>query len=232
MFFVWSQKRVNVKWAWWGPVDSGKTTSLHALAEQMHAAGAEAGEDPGVGLLRNADPVEIDEPHLRMTTYFCHPPADSGRFAGWPVHYQIKTVEQPLAGNHALEKVLDGVSVVLFCADASRTRQAQNEAALRDLVARLAARAGLARGAHHRRLAQLFVDDGPYRMVLQVNRTDADDAVPAEAVARGLMLPTSIPVRSTAAASRRGLGPVFDAAAAQTRPLLKRAQSRGRLPTR
>lgn len=235
MFFVWSQRRINVKLAWWGPTDSGKTTAVHALAAEISHRTDETAvpERDGrirSGMLRNATPVEIDEPDTRFTTYFCHPPGDIGEFDGHPVHYQCKTPEQPLEGNLAVEKVLDGISGVVFVADAARPRQADNDAALHDLVDRLAARHDIPGGTTSARIAQLFGADGPLRLVLQVNRVDVDDAVPGDEVRRGLMLPDTVPVIETVATEARGVWAVFETMGEALRPLLHAAQQKGRIP--
>ncbi len=234
MFFVWSQKRVNVKLAWWGPTDSGKTASIHALAAQMRQR--TDGEEPErasraqLGMRRNADPVEVDEPDTRFTTYFCHPPGEIGEFSGYPVHYQCKTPEQPLEGNLALDKVLDGISGVVFVADAARSRQAANEQSLRDLVARLAARFEVEAGATSALVDQLFGEDGPLRLVLQVNKTDVDDAVGAQDVRRALMLPSWVEVVESVATAGDGVYEAFEAMGKALTPLLDAAQERGRIP--
>jgi signal recognition particle receptor subunit beta len=233
MFFVWRHKRINVKWVWWGAPDSGKTTALHALSAEI-AERVEAPEKPAstVGMTRNDVPVEVDEPDVRFSTYFCHPPGGLGEFDGYPVHYQIKTPEQPWAQNQALEKVLDGVSLVIFCVDAARERQNANDEALRDLVRRLAAREGLDLGAHRANLEGLFGPDGAYRMVLQFNKVDRDDAVGLDAARKALLLPDFVPAVETVATEPEGAWPLFEAACEQTRPLIQAAQERGRIPAR
>lgn len=236
MFFVWSQKRINVKLAYWGPTDSGKTTVVHALADEIseRADVRDVPERDGrqaVGMRRNALPVEVDEPDTRFTTYFCHPPGDIGEFAGYPVHYQCKTAEQPLEGNVALEKVLDGVSAVIFVADAARERQAANEDALRDLVTRLSKRYDVDAGSTTALVDQLFGEQGALRLVLQVNKTDVHAAVSGEDVRRGLMLPSWVEVVESVAADGQGVFAAFEAAAQAVRPLLEAAQQRGRIPS-
>lgn len=235
MFFVWSQKRINVKVAWWGPRRSGKTTTLYALAAEMRerAEATDVAERPSrqrLGMARNAEPVEVDEPDTCFTTYFGHPPGDIGQFGGYPVHYQCKTAEPPIEQNRAFETVLDGISAVVLTADAARSRQADNDAALRDLVERLARRHDLAAGGLAAHIEALFGDDGPLRLVLQVNKSDRDDAVDAHDVRRGLMLPERVPTIETAAEKREGVWDVFEACAEAMRPLLEAARRRGRIP--
>ncbi|MGM0556693.1 MAG: GTPase domain-containing protein [Myxococcota bacterium] len=231
MFFVWRHKRINVKWAWWGAPDSGKTTALHALAAEIDER-VEAPEEPAaaVGMRRNDVPVEVDDPDVRFSTYFCHPPGDLGAFGGFPVHYQIKTPEQPLEGNRALDKVLDGISVIILCVDATRERQEANDAALRDLVKRLAAREELELGAHRANLEGLFGAGGAYRLVVQFNKVDRDDAVAQDAAKKALFLPDSVPTVETVASEPRGIWQLFETACEQTRPLIEAAQERGRIP--
>ncbi|MFP4598783.1 MAG: hypothetical protein ACOC9J_00315 [Persicimonas sp.] len=236
MFFVWSQKRINVKIAFWGPPDSGKTTTIHALAGQIAARAeatdvAERPERAELGMRRNAQPVEVDEPDTRFTTYFCHPPGKVGEFAGYPVHYQYKTPEQPLEGNLALDKVLDGISAVVLVADAATERQRDNEAALRDLVDRLAERFNITPGTMSARLDQLFGDDGPLRLVLQVNKREVPDAASGDEVRRGLMLPEWVEVVETSAIEAEGVWETFEMAGEAIRPLLEAAKERGRIPT-
>lgn len=231
MFFVWKHKRINVKWAWWGAPDSGKTTGLHALAAAIDARTDDPVEPAGaVGMTRNDVPVEVDEPDVRFSTYFCHPPGDIGAFDGHPVHYQIKTPERPLEGNRALDKVLDGISLVILCVDASLERQDANDAALRDLVRRLAGREGLELGGHRANIEGLFGAGGAYRMVVQFNKIDVEDAVGLDAARKALLLPDFIPAVETVATEADGVWPLFQTACAQTRPLLEAAQGRGRIP--
>jgi signal recognition particle receptor subunit beta len=236
MFFVWSQKRINVKLAYWGSTNVGKTTAVHALAGQIsqrapeEAARAEADGIGAVGMRRNVQPVEIDEPEVRFTTYFCHPPAEIGEFSGYPLHYQCKTAEQPLEGNDALEKVLDGICGVVLVADASPERQPANEEALRDLVARLSSRHDVTASATTSLVEQLFGTDGPLRLVLQVNKIDLDAAIDAGAVRRGLMLPDWVQVVATVATDGEGVYEAFEAIGEELRPLLEEAQDRGRIP--
>jgi signal recognition particle receptor subunit beta len=232
MFFVWSQKRINVKLAWWGPPEAGKTTTIHALAADIarRAEAADASERAWRGMPRNTEPVEIDEPDTRFTTYFCHPPDEIGLFSGWPLHYQCKTPEQPLEDNLALDKVLDGISAVVFVADAMRERQAANEEALRDLVGRLGARHDIGPGTLAARVDALFGPGGPLRLVLQVNKVDQLGALPGQRVRRGLLLGASVPTVETVATEGEGIWETFEAAAEAIRPLLEAAQKRGRIP--
>ena len=231
MFFVWSQKRINVKLAWWGPTGSGKTTSIHALAARLEQSDRPESGRSSLGLDRNAQPVEVDEPDVCFTTYFCHPPAELGEFGGYPVHYQCKTPEQPWEQNQGLERVLDGISGVVLVCDAARRRQSANEEALADLVARLAARFDVAAGSRSAKVSQLFGEQGPLRLALQVNRCDVDDAIGSEQVRRALMLPDDIPVVETVATRGEGVWEAFEAMAHSLRPLLERAQERGRIPS-
>jgi hypothetical protein len=232
MFFVWRHERINVKWAWWGAADSGKTTALHALAaEFQERTDGPEGSEGVVGMARNDVPVEVDEPAVRFSTYFCHPPGQLGEFGGWPVHYQIKTPEQPLEDNRALEKVLDGISLVILCVDAARERQGANDEALRDLVARLAAREGLESGAHRANFEDLFGPGGPYRLVMQFNKADLDDAVDVAAARRALFLPDYVPSVNTVATDGRGVWELFETACRELRPLLEAARERGRIPS-
>ena len=235
MFFVWSQKRINVKLAWWGAADSGKTHAIHALAAEMSRRSDQADvpertSRKTLGMRRNAQPVEVDEPDTRFTTYFCHPPGDIGEFSGYPVHYQCKTPEQPLEENLALEKVLDGISGVVFVADATRERQRANEEALRELVGRLASRYEFDAGSTSALVEQLFGDEGPLRLVLQVNKVDLDGAATGDEVRRGLMLPSWVEVAETVATDGEGVWETFGAMCEALRPLLQQAQERGRIP--
>ncbi len=120
---------------------------------------------------------------------------------------------------------------MILVADAGRARQAENEEALRDLVGRLSKRYEVDSGATSSLVEQLFGEDGPLRLVLQVNKADLDHAVTAKEVRRGLMLPDWINVVESVATEGKGVFEAFEATSEALRPLLEQAQKRGRIPS-
>jgi signal recognition particle receptor subunit beta len=162
-------REIHVKIVYFGPELSGKTTSLQVIAE-----GVPAETRGNFRAIASESARTIFSDSLLI---------DLGERLGFRLHWHLYTVPgQPRSGG-ARAAVLQGVDGIVFVADATPLRMAENMASLAELNGLLAAQ-GRA------------IDAFP--LVLECNKSDLPGAAPAAEVAASLGLATATAVRTSA----------------------------------
>jgi signal recognition particle receptor subunit beta len=170
-------REIHAKVVYFGPELSGKTTSLRAIAD---------GVPPETcGSFRS-----IASESAR-TIFSDSLPIDLGEHLGFRLHWHLYSVPGQHRSGGARAAVLQGVDGVVFVADATPLRMAENMASFAELSA-LLGNQGKAVGA--------------FPLVLECNKSDLPGAVPAAQLAATL----GIPGAAVRAAAINGEG-IFEA---------------------
>ncbi len=169
---------IHAKIVYFGPEMSGKTTSLRAIAEGVPADAR--------GNLRS-----IASESAR-TIFSDSLPIDLGKRLGFQLHWHLYTVPGQPRSRAARSAVLHGVDGIVFVADAAPVRMAENLDSLSELAELLGEQ-------------DKIISTVPF--VLECNKSDLPDSLPAAQIANSLGLPTSI---AFATSALRGVG-VFEA---------------------
>jgi len=180
-------REIAVKVVYYGPGLAGKTSSLQFI----HRALRPDSRGQLVSLATGVD----------RTLYFDFVPVKLPRLRGFAVRVQLYTVPGQVHYNSTRKLVLTGADGLVFVADSQRGRMAANVESMENLVENLAEQ-----GLTLRSLP----------MVLQLNKRDAPDALPAGELAKRLNT-GGFPVIE--AVATRGTG-VFDALKAVTTQVL------------
>lgn len=150
-------REINFKIVYYGPGMSGKTTNLIRVHEHLPEG-------------RKGDLVSLATEEER-TLFFDFMPLDLGTVGGFKTRFHLYTVPGQHFYNAARKLILRGVDGIVFVADSAPHRLRANAEALRNLRENLS-EYGLA------------VDAVP--LVLQLNKRDLADALPAEMLRRVL----------------------------------------------
>lgn len=169
MFVDWNQRELHVKVVYYGPPLSGKTTNL----EHIHGRLPEN---------RRGELVSVSTRQDR-TLFFDFMELDLGTVNGLKPKFKLYTVPGQVYYEATRKVVLKGVDGVVFVADSSVKRLADNRDALRDM---------------RRHLRQLGRDRGELPFVLQCNKQDLSDAVNPELLARALAVSRTATVPAVA----------------------------------
>lgn len=161
-------REIHAKVVYFGPELSGKTTSLRAIAD-------------GVPPETRGSFRSIASESAR-TIFSDSLPIDLGEHLGFRLHWHLYSVPGQHRSSGPRAAVLQGVDGVVFVADATPLRMAENIASFAEL-SRLLASQGKAIGG--------------FPLVLECNKSDLPDAVPSEQVATTLRI-TGIAVRASA----------------------------------
>ena len=180
-------REIAVKVVYYGPGLAGKTSSLQFI----HRALKPDSRGQLVSLATGVD----------RTLYFDFVPVKLPRLRGFAVRIQLYTVPGQVHYNSTRKLVLTGADGLVFVADSQRGRMAANVESMENLVENLAEQG-------------LTLRSMP--MVLQLNKRDASDALPAAELAKRLNT-GGFPVIESVAT--RGTG-VFDALKAVTTHVL------------
>jgi mutual gliding-motility protein MglA len=148
-----SAREINFKIVYYGPGLSGKTTNLKKIYEQI-PAGAK-GE-----LVSLATEDE-------RTLFFDFLPLDLGQVNGFKTRFHLYTVPGQVFYNASRKLILRGVDGIVFVADSAPDRLRANAESLRNLRENLAE-------------YDLNLKELPY--VIQINKRDLPDALPAEMI--------------------------------------------------
>jgi signal recognition particle receptor subunit beta len=171
-------REIHAKIVYFGPELSGKTTTLRAIAEGIPA------ETRG-----NFRSIASES---ARTIFSDSLPIDLGERLGFHLHWHLYTVPgQPRSGGPRAA-VLQGVDGVVFVADATPLRMAENMNSLDELSTLLAAQGKAI---------------GQFPFVLECNKSDVPDATPSAQLASVLGLSSVVAVQTSAI---NGVG-VFDA---------------------
>src|SRR4051812_1375035 len=142
------QREVSCKVVFYGPGMSGKTTNL----EIIHKKAPKEAVGEMVSIATETD----------RTLYFDFLPLDLGQVAGMRTKFQLYTVPGQIYYNATRKLVLQGVDGVIFVADSSPEKMAENLESLQNLRDNLAEMG-------------LKIDDVP--LVLQYNKRDLPTAM-------------------------------------------------------
>jgi signal recognition particle receptor subunit beta len=171
-------REIHAKIVYFGPELSGKTTSLQAIAQGLPPETR--------GNLRSIASASA------RTIFSDSLPIDLGERLGFHLHWHLYSVPGQSRSAAARAAVLQGADGIVFVADATPLRMAENMASLTELEQLLAAQ-GKPLGA--------------FPFVLECNKSDLPGAIPAAELAASLGKSDAIAVR---AAAIEGEG-VFDA---------------------
>src|SRR5580704_15295981 len=143
------QREVSCKVVFYGPGMSGKTTNL----EIIHKKAPKDAVGEMVSIATETD----------RTLYFDFVPLDLGQVAGMRTKFQLYTVPGQIYYNSTRKLVLQGVDGVVFVADSSPEKMAENLESLQNLQDNLAK-------------LRLRLEDMP--LVIQYNKRDLPTAMP------------------------------------------------------
>ncbi len=169
------QREVSCKVVFYGPGMSGKTTNL----EIIHKKAPKEAVGEMVSIATETD----------RTLYFDFLPLDLGQVAGMRTKFQLYTVPGQIYYNATRKLVLQGVDGVIFVADSSPEKMAENLESLQNLRDNLAEMG-------------LQVDDVP--LVLQYNKRDLPTAM-SIADMNAKMNPMGAPVYEGVAREGKGV---------------------------
>ena len=148
-----SAREINFKVVYYGPGMSGKTTNLKKIYEQV---------PPGA----KGELVSLATEDER-TLFFDFLPLDLGQVNGFKTRFHLYTVPGQVFYNSSRKLILRGVDGVVFVADSAPNRLRANAESLRNLRENMAE-------------YNLHLGEIPY--VIQINKRDLLDAVPAEMI--------------------------------------------------
>lgn len=181
-------REIHAKIVYFGPELSGKTTTLRAIAE-------------GVPPETRGSFRSIASESAR-TIFSDSLPIDLGQHLGFRLHWHLYTVPGQHRSAGARAAVLHGVDGVVFVADATPLRMAENIASFAELTSLLTAQGKAI---------------GTFPLVLECNKSDLPGATPAEQVAATMGLSGA----AIQAAAIHGEG-VFDALRAVSKQVAAR----------
>jgi signal recognition particle receptor subunit beta len=160
---------VHAKIVYFGPELSGKTTTLRAIAG-------------GIPTETRGDLRSIASESAR-TIFSDSLPIDLGERLGFRVHWHLYTVPGQPRSAGARAAVLQGVDGLVFVADATPLRMAENMASLAELSGMLATQGKIL---------------GEFPFVLSCNKSDLPDAASPAAVAASLGLDAASAIAASA----------------------------------
>jgi signal recognition particle receptor subunit beta len=179
--FNFAERTIKAKVVYYGPAQSGKTTSL----EQIHRI-----TDPG----GNNRLISLNTAQDR-TLFFDLLPFSLGAVAGYDFKIQLYTVPGQVQYNATRRVVLAGADAVVFVADARRGALKENQAAFENMKVNLLAN-------------RLVPEKVP--LVIEYNKQDLPDLLPVAELDRALN-PWSRSTFLTVAAEGRGVMEAFTA---------------------
>ncbi len=148
-----SAREINFKIVYYGPGLSGKTTNLKKIYDEVPA------ESKG-------EMVSLATEDER-TLFFDFLPLDLGKVNGFKTRFHLYTVPGQVFYNSSRKLILRGVDGIVFVADSAPNRLRANAESLRNLRENLQ--------EYNLRLAEI-----PH--VLQINKRDLPDALPADMI--------------------------------------------------
>ena len=193
----YAAREIVCKLVYYGPARSGKTTNL----QWVHRAIPESHRSDMISLATEND----------RTLFFDYLPLELGQVSGFRTRFQLYTVPGQVYYNATRKLVLRGADGVVFVADSQPGRQEDNLESLRNLQENL-----LEHGFDVREMP----------LVIQYNKQDLEDALPAEELDATLNF-RDVPARPAEAI--RGLGVLETLRAASE--LVLRGLSRPNVPT-
>lgn len=146
----YAAREIVCKVVYYGPARSGKTTNL----QWIHRALPEERRSEMLSLATEND----------RTLFFDYLPLDLGQISGFRTRFQLYTVPGQVYYEATRKLVLRGADGVIFVADSDRAVQEENVESLRNL---------------HENLLDHGFDIREMPLVMQYNKQDLDDAMPA-----------------------------------------------------
>lgn len=171
-----SAREINFKIVYYGPGMSGKTTNLKKIYEQVPADS-------------KGEMVSLATEDER-TLFFDFLPIDLGKVNGFKTRFHLYTVPGQVFYNSSRKLILRGVDGVVFVADSSPKRLRANAESLRNLRENLA--------EYNLKLGEI-----PY--VIQINKCDLPDALPADMIKQVLAPKGDIQVFEAVAQEFKGV---------------------------
>ncbi len=144
-------REVHAKIVYYGPGLSGKTTNLLNIHQRLPAAAR--------GRMKSI------ETEAERTLFFDFVPLGAAKVGGYTIQFHLYSVPGQEPYSRTRRAILGGADGVVFVADAAPDRQDANQASLAELADHL---------RHHQR------DIADIPLVLQYNKMDLEQAVPAE----------------------------------------------------
>ena len=141
------KRRIDAKIVYYGPAQSGKTTNV----VNVHSRLPEEFRGP----LRSIDTED------ERTLFFDFMPVQEIEVGGWSIRFHLYTVPGQKDYVRTRRAILGGADGIVFVADASPAQAEANRESVAELAGHL---------AHYGR------DETSLPVVLQVNKTDLDDA--------------------------------------------------------
>src|SRR5690554_5538307 len=146
-------REINFKLVYYGPGLSGKTTNLKQIYEKV----------PGEAKGELVSLATEDE----RTLFFDFLPLDLGKVNGFTTRFHLYTVPGQVFYNTSRKIILRGVDGIVFVADSAPNRLRANAESLRNLRENL---------TEH----NLNLEEIPH--VIQINKRDLPDALPADMI--------------------------------------------------
>lgn len=171
-----SAREINFKIVYYGPGLSGKTTNLKQIYEKV----------PGDSKGEMVSLATEDE----RTLFFDFLPLDLGNVNGFKTRFHLYTVPGQVFYNSSRKLILRGVDGIVFVADSSPSRLRANAESMRNMRENL-------------REYNLSLDEIPY--VIQINKRDLPDALPADMIAQVLDPTGTVPRFEAVAAEFQGV---------------------------
>ncbi len=174
---------VNIKIVYYGPGMSGKTTNLEYIYSKMPR--------------ENKGKMVSMKTRVDRTLFFDFLPIDIGKINGMNVRFLLYTVPGQVYYNATRKLVLKGVDAVVFVADSSADRMADNKESLKNLEENLN---DLGMG----------LDEVPW--IIQYNKRDLPNRLDVEVMERELN-PRGVPSFEAIATKGQGVYETFEAIA-------------------
>lgn len=197
----YSGEEINAKIVYYGPGLSGKTTNLEYIHEKMP--------------VRSKGKLVSMKTRTDRTLFFDFLPLELGEINGYRSRFLLYTVPGQVYYNATRKLVLKGVDAVVFVADSSRAKLAENIESLRNLEDNL--------NEH-----ELSLDHVPW--VIQYNKRDIPDAMPVTELHENLNL-LGVPAFEAVATKGRGVYETFQGVAGLLFESLRRKLERGEVET-
>lgn len=170
-----ARKEINCKLVYYGPGMSGKTTNL----EMVHKRTPDGNRGDLTSISTDGD----------RTLFFDFMPLDLGEIAGMKTKFHLYTVPGQVYYNSTRKLVLNGADGVIFVADSSRSKLAENRESLDNL---------------RENLAEMGKDFTKFPVVLQWNKRDMPDAMTVEELQQELN-PLNFPTFEAIASKGEGV---------------------------
>jgi signal recognition particle receptor subunit beta len=189
-----SAKEINFKVVYYGPGLSGKTTNLKRIYDQV----------PGESKGEMVSLATEDE----RTLFFDFLPLDLGKVNGFKTRFHLYTVPGQVFYNSSRKLILRGVDGIVFVADSAPNRLRANAESLRNL---------------RDNLTEYNLKLGEIPHVIQLNKRDLPNALPAQMIRQVLDPKGSVQMFEAVASEFKG---VFEPLRAVSKLVLERVQQR------